>query len=558
MMIKKMAVLLLLSLCFFSCNREQTEQKEEEIKLPETSPYVSKLNQFKKMEMELDFTNLRPSEREVLHKLVLVAQILDQIYLKQVSIHNEAVRKEIEQGNDPYKADLLALFDLHFGPWDTLDENKPFYGEKEKPKGAGVYPEDMTKEEFNQWIADHPEDEEAFKSLYTVIVRTDDGGLKAVPYSEFYAEEIEQVAVLLEQAAAITEDDVLKKFLKLRAESFRTDQYRQSEMAWMDLNGNIEVAVGPYEVYTDELMGLKTFFETFITIRNPEESAKLDKYKGYLGDLERNLPLPDQHKNMNRGSQSPLAVVDQVLGGGDCKPAVQTIAFNLPNDEYVREKKGSKKVLLKNVMKAKFEAILEPMADFILDESQRALLDFEYFFLEVLFHEMSHGLGPGTIQKDGQQTTVSACLQETYSKIEEGKADIMGMYNIFFMMEKGEIPVQDKQKLMATYFAGLFRSMRFGIHEAHGGGAAFQYMYLKEKGAFSYDEKTGKFIIDFDVMEKATTDLLNEVLMIQAMGDYQASVDFLEKYAVYAPEVKATIAKTKQIPVDIKPIYPSL
>jgi len=556
-MIKNLTIVSVCLIFLFSCQTTQIEEKKEVEKKPEKSPYAEKLAQFKKIDMELDFTDFSPSEREVLHKLGLVAQILDRVYLKQVSINNESVRDEIEASNDPFKNEALELFDLHFGPWDTLDNNKPFYGSAEKPKGVGVYPEDLTKEEFNSWLTAHPEDAEAFKSLYTVIIREGEL-LKAVPYSQFYAKEIEEVAVLLDEASEVSENASLKKFLKMRAESFRTDSYRDSEMAWMDLDGRIEVAIGPYEVYTDELMGMKAFFEVFITIRNPDESAKLDKYKGSLGDLERNLPIPDEHKNLNRGSESPLAVVDQVLGGGDCKPGVQTIAFNLPNDEYVREQKGSKKVMLKNVMKAKYQAILDPMANFILDENQRPLLDFEYFFLEVLFHEMSHGLGPGSIVKDGVKTTVSACLQETYSKIEEGKADIMGMYNLFYLMDKGELPKEDKQKLMTTYFAGLFRSMRFGIHEAHGAGAAFQYQYLLEKEAFSYQSEKGNFIIDFEKMEKAATDLVRDICMIQALGDYQASADFLAKYAVEAPEVKAVVAKMDKIPVDIKPIYPQL
>ena len=551
---------IILSACMvfiFACNTPEKVEKKEVGPVSENSPYAAKLNQFKKMDMEVDFNELSPSEREVLHKLGLVAQIMDKLYLKQVYINNESVRKEIQEKVLANKDELLELFDLHFGPWDTLDANKPFYGDTEKPPGAGVYPLDLTKEEFNAWVENHPEDKEAFTSLYTVIVR-DGEGLKAIPYSQYYEAEITDIAALLNEAAEISENESLKKFLSMRAESFKTDSYRDSEMAWMDLNGHIEVAVGPYEVYSDELFGYKAFFEIFLTVRNAGESAKLDKYKSYLGDLEKNLPIPDAYKNFNRGTESPLAVVDQVSGGGDNRPGVQTIAFNLPNDEYVREKKGSKKVLLKNVMKAKYQAILEPMADFILDPSQRPLLDFEYFFLEVLFHEMSHGLGPGTIQVNDVETTVSAQLQETYSKVEEGKADIMGVYNLFFMMEKGELPKQDKQKLLATYFAGLFRSMRFGIHEAHGAGAAFQYNFLKEKGGFTIDPQTQKFKVDFEKMEVVIGEMLNKVCMIQALGDYQASKDFLSTYAVEREEVQAVIAKMAEIPVDINPEYPQL
>jgi hypothetical protein len=545
----------------FACSTPDKTEKKGAAEVTLSSPYTQKLAQFKRIDMKVDFSELSSSEKEVLHKLGLAAKVLNRLYLEQVYSMNPDIRKEIMHKELPNKDELIKLFDLHFGPWDTLDNNKPFYGDVQRPKGAGVYPVDLTKEEFNAWIEAHPEDKESFTSLYTVIVR-EGKSLKAVPYSEYYKKDIEAVAVLLDEASEISENAALKKFLKLRAAAFRTDSYRESEMAWMDLDGRIEVAIGPYEVYTDALFGYKAFFETFITIRNSVESAKLDKYKTFLPLFEKNLPIPDEFKNFNRGSESPLAVVDQVAGGGDCKPGVQTVAFNLPNDEYVREKKGSKKVLLKNVMQAKFNAILEPMSDIILAPEQRDLLDFEFFFLEILFHEMSHGLGPGSIVLNGEPTTVQACLQETYSKIEEGKADNMGMYNLFYMMKSDKnqtaFSEKDKQKLLVTYFAGLFRSMRFGVHEAHGGGAAFQYNFLKENNGFNYDPETGKYTVNFENMEQGLTDLLHEVLMIQAKGDYQAAKAFLEKYANEPEEVSATVAKMESIPVDITPRYPEL
>ena len=272
--------------------------------------------------------------------------------------------------------------------------------------------------------------------------------------------------------------------------------------------------------------------------------------------MERNLPIPDAHKNFKRGAESPLAVVDQVSGGGDNRPGVQTIAFNLPNDEKVREMKGSKKVMLRNVMRAKYERILVPMTEFILVEEQRKWVNFQDFFNEVLFHELSHGLGPGSIVVDGRETTVGAQLQETYSKMEEGKADVMGVYNLLFLHSQGEMPEMSTDSLLATYFAGLFRSMRFGVHEAHGGGAAFQFNYLKEKGAFS--TQNGLFMVNRDAMLKGIEALVRDVCMIQALGDYQAAKSFLERYATLPAEVAATTAKMTKIPVDIRPVYPKL
>ncbi|MEE4207662.1 MAG: hypothetical protein V2I43_00155 [Parvularcula sp.] len=414
----------------------------------------------------------------------------------------------------------------------------------------------MTKAEFESWLEEHPEQEDAFMSPYTVIHRTEDGGLKAVPYSEAYAEWLAPAAELLREAAAKSENASLKRFLELRADSFLTDDYYESEMAWMDLEGPIEVAIGPYEVYDDGLFGMKTAFEAFVTVKNPDESAALDKYKGMLRDMEENLPVSDEYKNFKRGFESPIAVVDQVHGGGDNVPGVQTIAFNLPNDERVREAKGAKKVLLTNVMGAKFDMILEPLAGEVLVEEQASLLMQKYMGINTLFHELSHSLGPGTITVDGEETTVNAQLKERYSAIEEGKADVMGAYNILYMMERGELPVSEKENFLATYFAGLFRSMRFGVGEAHGRGAAFQYNFYKEAGAFEVDDASGRYRVDFPTLERAIRDLTAKVVMLQGDGDYDAAGVFLDEYGVTDANVDRVIASMEDIPVDIQPVYP--
>lgn len=447
-----------------------------------TDDYQAMLDKFLSVDIQADLSSLSDTDKQVLRKLISVADVLDKVYLEQTYENNADIRKQIQESNLANTEQLLSLYDLHYGPWDTLEGDKSFFGDIVRPEGAGVYPTDMTKAEFNQWIKDHPQDEAAFKSGYTVIKREGDK-LVAIPYSQAYAEEMQHAAKLMREAAALTQDASLKTFLSKRADAFLSDEYRDSEMAWMDLDGTLEVAIGPYETYTDKLFGYKTFFEAFITVRNPKDSTKLDVYKQYLKGMELNLPIPDEHKNFQRGSESPISVVDQVAGGGDNKPAVQTTAFNLPNDEYVREVKGSKKVMLKNVLNAKYKAVMQPISALIIAKPQQSLLMESYFFNETLFHELSHGLGPGTIIKDGKTTTVSEQLQETYSKIEEGKADVMGAYNMLFLMDKGVLPKSEKNNMLVTYFAGLFRSMRFGVHEAHGAGAAFQYNYFKEKQA---------------------------------------------------------------------------
>ncbi|RTR38754.1 hypothetical protein EKG38_11350 [Shewanella canadensis] len=521
------------------------------------SVYQEMLDRFVTIDMKADLSALSEIDKQVLIKLIQVADILDEVYLRQTYDDNASIRAQILDSSLADKELILSLYDLHYGPWDTLEGDKNFFGDIKRPDGAGVYPTDMSKEEFNEWIKLHPEDEAKFKSGYTVIRRQGDK-LIAIPYSQFYAKEMKASAALMREAAALTLDQSLKTFLTKRADAFLNDEYRDSEMAWMDLDGSLEVAIGPYETYTDKLFGYKTFFEAFITVRNPEDSAKLDVYKKYLKEMELNLPIPDQHKNLQRGSESPISVVDQVAGGGDNKPAVQTTAFNLPNDEYVREIKGSKKVMLKNVLNAKYNAVMQPISELIIAEEQQALLMEKYFFNETLFHELSHGLGPGSIIKDGKKTTVAEQLQETYSKIEEGKADVMGAYNMLFLMDKGELPKAERDSMLVTYFAGLFRSMRFGVHEAHGAGAAFQYNYFKEKQAFSFDLVTERYTVNLDAMAQSISDLVHDVCMIQALGDYQKSKSFLEKYAVMSAEVAKLNVKMESIPTDIRPNYPQI
>jgi hypothetical protein len=327
-------------------------------------------------------------------------------------------------------------------------------------------------------------------------------------------------------------------------------------MAWMDLKDHlIEIVIGPYEVYEDELFNYKASFECFITIRDPEESKKLAKFGSYLVDIEKNLPIPDNYKNFERGSESPIVVAQEVFTAGDTKAGVQTIAFNLPNDERVRKAKGSKKVMLKNVNQAKFDQILKPIATQVLDEEQLPDVTFGAFFNHVLMHEMSHGVGPGFIKVNGRDTEVKIELKETYSSIEECKADVLGMYNLVFMIEKGEYTKSFENQMWATYLAGVFRSVRFGISEAHGAGTAIIYNYLLEKGGYEYDEANKRVKVNYDKVYGALEQLATELLTLQAEGDYTAAKKLIQTYAVESPSMKALKAKLNEVPVDIKPVY---
>ena len=506
-----------------------------------------------RIEMNPDTSFLNAEERDVVNLLIQAAELMNPIYLRQRFARNPEIRAAIQRGGD---AALLDMYDLHFGPWDTLAENHPFHGNQPMPPGAGFYPEDLTKAEFEAYLAAHPEQKDELTSGYTVVKRQGER-LVAVPYSVEYKEWLEPAAKLLEQAAARTSNASLKRFLTLRAQAFRTNDYFESELAWMDLEGTpIEVVIGPYEVYTDTLYGTKTAFEAFITVKDPEESAALSKYKALLPDMERNLPVEERYKNFNRPFTSPILVADQVHGGGDNVPGVQTIAFNLPNDERVRELKGAKKVILANVLGAKYDRILGPMAQFVLVPEQARHVSKKYMSNETLFHELAHSLGPGTITVGGRETTVNAELKEVYSASEEAKADVMGLYNILYMMDRGVLPAAEREEALATYFAGIFRAVRFGIDEAHGRGAAVQYSYLKEKGAFAWVPAQQRFRLDYDRLASGVRDLTADLVRLQGDGDYAGMKAFFERYARLDENARTALAAASHIPTDIQPVYP--
>ena len=391
------------------------------------------------------------------------------------------------------------------------------------------------------------------------MVRRDaNGGLVAVPYSRYFAAELGRAAALMREAAALTDNASLKAFLESRAAAFLSDDYYESDMLWMDLDSTVEITVGPYETYEDGLFGYKAAFEAFVTVTDPVESQRLAKFKDELPWLESQIPMDDRHKNPNRGSESPIRVVDEVYSAGDTRAGVQTIAFNLPNDERVREAKGSKKVLLRNVMKAKFDQILVPIAQVVVADDQLGDLTAESFFLHTLWHEMSHGLGPGNIKVDGRDTEVRLELKDTYSTMEEAKADAMGEWDIFMLTRagRGYFPEAIFRQQSATYLAGIFRSVRFGIGEAHGKANAIQFNYLVEKGAILPDAHTGKFRMDVAVFEKAIADLVGEICTIQAEGDYAASQAFIKRYGGMPEVLAEALAKLDHIPVDIAPVFP--
>jgi hypothetical protein len=510
--------------------------------------------QFVEQSLTADVSHLSAGDREALIHLVEAARVMDDIFWLQAWAGNPGFAPDVAALEGDGAEAAQNYYRIMYGPWDRLVHNEPYLGEQPHPDGAGYYPEDMRAAEFEAWLEAHPSDREAFTSLFTII-RRDGDGLIAAPYSAAYREQLEIAAEELMAAARATDNESLRRFLELRAEAFMTDDYYASDVAWMDLDSDIEVVIGPYETYEDHLFGYKAAFESFVCVAQPEDSARLEVFKSQLPFLEHNLPIPDEHKNFDRGSESPIRVVDELFTAGDTRAGVQTIAFNLPNDERVREEKGSKKVLLKNVMRAKYDAILTPIAGRVLPVDEAHLIDFEAFYQFTLHHELSHGIGPGQITVDGRDTEVRLELKDLYSAFEEAKADVLGVYDIYALVESGVMSPEILDSLPWTYTAGMFRTTRFGVAEAHGLGMVLQANFLIEKGAVDLTED-GRFRPVPGLFEESFRDLAHELLMIQALGDYDAALAMVERYGTVHPAMAAAIEALTDLPVDVDPSYP--
>lgn len=538
----------MLGLSFMTCGSSE----------PSKAPLAFVSEQLEKLapvELECDLSKVSETDRQVLAILVQAAELIDQLFLLQVHPQNPQIRETLTR--DPHDRPYLELFDVMFGPWNRLEEDKPFIGTKPKPAGAGFYPEDMSKEELLDFMGRNPDLAAAVENNFTIIQRTD-VGLSAVPYHQHFAVLVQKVADLLQEAAAVTQDQSLKTFLELRAQAFLNDDYFASDLAWMDLSGDLEVVIGPYEVYEDKLFNYKAAYEAFLCIVDHEESAKLEKVSRFLNEMEANLPIPDDLKNFNRGSSSPIKVVQEVFSAGDTKAGIQTMAFNLPNDERVREAKGSKKVMLKNIAKAKFEKCWLPIVNTILAQKPLQHVSFDSYFNHVLIHEMSHGLGPGNIVlANGVKTTVQKELKELYSVIEECKADVLGIYNLKFLMDQNVFDRNDEYSMYASYLGGMMRSIRFGIDEAHGGGVAIQFNYCMEQGAFLINPD-GKLDLDETKIYPALRQLASELLTIQGQGDYAAAQRLVQNYRVMTPVLQNLVAQLDHVPVDIRPKFTAL
>ena len=492
------------------------------------------------VDLTADISHLSGKEKQILPLLFDAAQIMDELYWQQTLGNKEAFIGKIQDPN------TRAFARINYGPWDRLDNNRPFIeGVGERPEGANFYPLDMTREEFEAFA------DSTKTSLYTLIRRNEDGTLRSVWYHEAYAEKITQAADLLERAAAIAEDEGLRNYLSHRAKALLTDDYQQSDFRWLEMkNSNIDFVVGPIENYEDGLFGYKAAYESFILIKDKEWSQRLAKYAAMLPDMQKGLPVEEVYKQETPGTDADLNAYDVIYYAGDCNSGSKTIAINLPNDEEVQLQAGSRKLQLKNAMRAKFDKIVVPIAQMIIDPEQQKYVTFDAFFSNTMFHEVAHGLGiKNTINGTG---TVRGALKEQYSALEEGKADIMGLYLVTKLYEMGEITEDALKENYITFFTGIFRSSRFGAASAHGKANMMRFNYFEEKGVFIRSEQ-GYYTVDFEKMKAAMISSVQDILHVQGDGNYELAKQWIAEKGVIMPQLQADLDRlnSSNIPVDI-------
>lgn len=524
---------------------------------PPESPLASKIKRFVPTTITADTSGLSGGDRAALAKLMEVTKIFDRLYLRQEWNGNGDLLRKLQADTSPEGKEILHYFQVNMGPWSVLDHDSAFVrGVSPRPAGANFYPEDMTKEEFNTWVAKLPDDDrKRATGFFTTIRRNAAGSLTLVPYSQEYADELAPAAELLRSAAALTDNAALRDYLLKRADAFLSNDYFDSDVAWMKLDSPIEPTIGPYEVYMDRLFNYKAAFETFITLRDNEETARLESFASKLQEIENNLPIEPRYRNPKLGALAPIRVVDEVATGGEARAGIQTAAFNLPNDERITSEMGSKRIMLKNVQEAKFKQILTPIARVAIDPTQQPLVSFQPFFTHILAHELMHGLGPHSITVQGRKTTVRQEMKDLSSAFEEAKADISGLFALQYLIDHGVVDSTMERQMYVTYLAGVFRSLRFGIGDAHGKGMALQFNYLSDAGAIQHNDATGTFTVDFDRIKDAVRRLTGEIMTAQAEGNYAKARDMLDRLGVIRQPVQQILSRMTTIPVDIEPQY---
>ena len=505
--------------------------------------YREKLDDYVTVKLTADLSGLSDAQREMLPLLVQAAQVMDGLFWQQAYGDREALLGSIEDPN------ARRFAEINYGPWDRLDNNRPFLpGVGPKPPGANFYPPDATGEELAAATLQDPR----LGDQYTLVRRDAAGKLSATPYNLAFREELAAAADLLRRAASLAEDGGFQRYLRMRADGFESNNYQPSDFAWMEMQENsVDLVIGPIESYEDGILGTKTAFEAYVLVKDKQWSDRLARYSALLPALQDGLPVPPRYKAEEPGGDSQLNAYDVLFYAGDCNAGAKTIAINLPNDERVQLERGSRRLQLKNAMRAKFENILLPIADLLIDERQRGDIDFEAFFANTMFHEVAHGLGiKNTLDGRG---TVRQALKDTASALEEAKADILGLHLIGKLTDAGELPKEDLAGNYTTFLAGIFRSVRFGASSAHGRANSISFNYFQQARAFSRDSASGTYRIDAERMRSAVDSLAGKILRLQGDGDYDGAKSLLAAIGTLGEEVHADLARLEDagIPVDI-------
>jgi len=506
-----------------------------------------KVAQYTPVRLNANLEKLSDADRRMLPLLIQAAREMDTVFQQQAYPAEDSL---LRATSDTMLRRYIAI---NYGPWDRLDNWKPFVpGVGPRPPGAEFYPHDMTKEQFEAAAAKSKAADTSLRSHYTVIRRNSAGGLVAIPYHQAYAEPTRRAAAKLRAAAALAREPKLRRYLELRARALETDDYRASDLAWMDMKENpIDVVIGPIETYEDELFGYKAAHEAYVLVKDQEWSRRLARYIALLPALQRGLPVPGAYKRERPGSDSDLNAYDVVYYAGSANAGSKTIAINLPNDEQVQLRKGTRRLQLKNAMRAKFDRILVPIADELIAPEQRRHIDFDAFFANVMFHEVAHGLGiKNTVNGRG---TVRSALKEQASALEEAKADILGLYMVTRLQQQGDLPDAVLDDNYVTFLAGIIRSVRFGAGTAHGRANAAEFSFLRERGAFARDSASGRYRVDPAKMRSAVDAMAEQILRFQGDGDYAGVTAFMRERGVIPPDLRRDLQRlaTRHIPVDV-------
>ncbi|TAK17578.1 MAG: hypothetical protein EPO35_02740 [Acidobacteria bacterium] len=532
---------------------------------PEAAALLKKIQQFAPTEITADISGLPANERQALARMIEAAQLFDGLFLQQAWADNPAMLARLSADDSPVGRARLHYFLINKGPWDRVDHHKPFVpGAPAKPEMGNYYPADSTKAEIEQWIASLPAAKKADATgFFSVVRRGADGKLMTVPYSVEYQNTLTAASKLLNEAAALTANASLKKFLSLRATALVTNDYFASDMAWMELDAAIEPTIGPYETYEDEWFGYKAGFEAFIALRDENETRKLQAFGAELQGLEDALPIDPAFRSPKLGGLAPIRVVNSVFASGDGNRGVQTAAYNLPNDDRVIKEKGSKRVMLRNVQAAKFDKCLVPISKIALAAGDQGKISFDAFFTHIVMHEVMHGLGPHQVlapaagSAAAKGAAVRTALTDTYAALEEAKADISGLWALQQLADKGVVSKDIAGTMYTTFLASTFRSIRFGLSEAHGKGVALQLNYLLDKGGFTVNAD-GTFAVNDAKIKDAVAGLTREIMHLQATGDYAGAKALLASMVTVRPEVQKVLDKLTGVPIDIEPKFTTI